>query len=167
VAAETESVFNTERDAKEHLIARISAEAKREGIELSEVEGKMLYFSETGWTLPDIFDVNAEFERDFDNDEYESKIAGIVRQIEKTNAEAGSDQQSLWDEAVVKLSDGDHYLLVLIGLGRSAPAREVSNWLPVAEAANKRPQGDLFRLIVLAFAVIAAMAVVFWLRGRF
>jgi len=85
----------------------------------------------------------------------------------RKNAEAGSDQQSLWDEAVVKLSDGDHYLLVLIGLGRSAPAREVSNWLPVAEAANKRPQGDLFRLIVLAFAVIAAMAVVFWLRGRF
>jgi hypothetical protein len=161
------SEFKTERDAKEHLIARISAKAQQQGIELSEVERKMLYFSETGWTLPGILDVNAEFERDYDNDEYESKIAGVVRSIEQNNSELGGSEQSLWDEAVIKLSEGDHYLLVLIGLGRSAPDRRLSSWLPAAGVVNKRPNGDFFRLIVVAFAVLAAVAVVFWLRSRF
>jgi len=65
--------FKTEREAKEFLIGRILAEAERTGIEINEVERKMLYFSETGWSLPGILDVNAEFERDYDNDEYEAK----------------------------------------------------------------------------------------------
>jgi hypothetical protein len=47
-------IFKTTRDAKEYLVSRIVAEADRAGIQLSDIERKMLYFSETGWTLPDI-----------------------------------------------------------------------------------------------------------------
>ena len=155
-AAIPTSGFKTEREAKEYLVTRILAEAKKQGIELSEVERKMLYFTETGWTLSGIMEVNAEFERDYDNDEYESKIAEIVRHIEKKNADTGGDQQSLWDDAVLKLSEGDHYLLVLIGLGRSTPAGTSSKWLPAMNfhgTGTARPRGDFFRLIVVAVAL--------------
>jgi hypothetical protein len=46
--------FNSVRDAKEYLVGKIAAEAELEGKPLSEIERKMLYFSETGCTLPDI-----------------------------------------------------------------------------------------------------------------
>jgi len=46
--------FTSAREAKEFLVAKIAEEAQREGVPLSEVERKMLCFSETGWTLPDI-----------------------------------------------------------------------------------------------------------------
>jgi hypothetical protein len=118
--------FETERQAKEYLIGRIVAEARREQVPLSEVERKMLYFTESGSTLPNILEVNAEFERDYDNDEYEQKIAGLVREIEKQNKTATGDEQSKWDDAIVKVSEGDHYLLVLIDLGRSSPAGPLS-----------------------------------------
>ena len=153
------SGFGTEREAKEYLVARISAEATQQGIAISEVERKILYFSETGWTLPDIMEVNAEFERDYDNDEYESKIAGIVRHIENLNAEAGGPEQSLWNDAIVKLSEGDHYLLVLIGLGRSTPARKLSNWFPTFDSREGRPPGDLGRLLVVGVVVMVAIFV--------
>jgi hypothetical protein len=156
-ATKPTSPFGTEREAKEHLIARISAEATQQGIELKEIERKMLYFTETGWTLPNIMDANAEFERDYDNDEYESKIAGIVRSIETKNTEIGGEEQSLWDDAVVKVSEGDHYLLVLIGLGRSAPVRELSNWLPTFDSRKDRPPRDLLRLVVVGIVVAVAM----------
>jgi hypothetical protein len=163
--------FETEREAKEFLIARIMAAANRDGIELSEVERKMLYFSETGWTLPGMLDLNAEFEREYNNEEYEAKIAGIIRRIERTNAASGEDDQLLWDDAIVKLSEGDHYLLILIGLG-TTPARETAKWLPSMDfnaTGNIRPSGDRFRLIIVALASIVAMAgiaaVVSWL-GR-
>ncbi len=161
----------TERQAKEYLVERIVAEARREEVPLSEVERKMLYFTESGWTLPNILEVNTEFEQDYDNDEYEQKIAGLIREIEKQNETASEDEHSRWDDAVVKLSEGDHYLLILIGLGRSSPAGPLSKWLPAGNfygTGKARPKGDFLRLFVLALAVVFAMfaAVVIesWLR---
>ena len=58
------TTFQSARDAKEFLTARIVEEAKRENISLSEVERKMLYFSETHWTLPDIALVSEKFEHE-------------------------------------------------------------------------------------------------------
>jgi len=63
--------FPTVRAAKEYLAGKITEQAVREGAPLTEVERKMLYFSETGWTLPGIMAVSEEFDRDCDQDEYE------------------------------------------------------------------------------------------------
>ena len=156
----------TERQAKEYLVERIVSESRREQVPLSEVERQMLYFTESGWTLPNILEVNAEFERDYDNDEYEQKIAGLVRAIEKQNRTATGDEQSNWDDAVVKLSEGDHYLLVLIGLGRSTTTKLHSNWFPRSESTAARPPRNFFRLIVVAFFVLLITAVFVWFEHR-
>jgi hypothetical protein len=71
--------FATARDAKEFLVNRITTEAQREGVPLSETEREMLYFSETAWTLPDIADVNEAFDRDYDQARFEEKIGTLVR----------------------------------------------------------------------------------------
>ena len=106
--------FSTEREAKEYLIGRIVAEAQNEGVVLTDIERKMLYFSETGWTLPDMLEVNAQFDREYDNSEYEQKILGLALAVERRVEAVGGDDQAVWDQAVEKLSEGDHYLLVLI-----------------------------------------------------
>src|SRR5216684_3255056 len=61
--------------AKEYLIAQIVEEAREENIPLSEVERKMLYFTESEETLPDIWDVSGQFEKECDCEEYEAKIS--------------------------------------------------------------------------------------------
>ncbi|MGA8085714.1 MAG: hypothetical protein WCA10_00310 [Terracidiphilus sp.] len=167
----TTASFQTERQAKEYLVERIVAEAECEQVPLSEVERKMLYFTESGWTLPNILEVNAEFERDYDNDEYEQKIAELVRQIDKHNEITGGDDQAKWDDAIVKLGEGDHYLLVLVGLGRSSPAGQFSKWLPTGNfygTGKVRPPGDALRLIVVALALaafmFAAVVIEAWLK---
>lgn len=70
--------FSNAREAKEFLISRLVAEAQRENVSLSEIERKMLYFSETAWTLPDIMEVNNEFDREYDQAEYENKISRLI-----------------------------------------------------------------------------------------
>jgi hypothetical protein len=72
-------MFSSARDAKEFIVGRIVREAERESVPLSEVERKMLYFSETASTLPDITDVKELFERECEEAKYERKIAGLVR----------------------------------------------------------------------------------------
>ncbi len=79
--------FHSGQEAKEFLIAKIVAEAQRDNIPLSEVERKMLYFTETGWTLPDIMKVSEDFDRDYDQDEYEQKIAKLVARADKRYSE--------------------------------------------------------------------------------
>ena len=65
--------------SKEFLISRVVQQAQAQGNSLTEVERKMLYFTEILPSLPDIYAVNSEFERDYDSDEYESKIAGLLK----------------------------------------------------------------------------------------
>jgi len=133
------------RAAKEYLIGRIVAQAKQDGIELSEIERKMLYFTETGWTLPDVTEVSAKFDEEYDQDEYETKIAWIVNRIHETAGEA----EEKWNEAVEVLSAEDHYLLVLIN--------------PNFARHGTRPAGDIAKLILTAALVIAALMFGFWI----
>ena|ERR1035437_159591 len=148
------AMFESDREAKEFLAGRISEEAKREGMPLSEVERKMLYFTETGWTLPDMAEISEEFDRDHDQDEYEQKIAGLVRGIE-TREDARSEQDiEAWDEAVLKLSEGDHYLLVLI------------NPTLTSDGNAARSPHDRLKLWFTAFALIFGFFAMFALRDR-
>jgi hypothetical protein len=151
--------FKTERKAKEFLIARIVEQADSVGEPLTEVERKMLYFSETGWTLPDMMAVNEEFEQTCDNDAYEQKILGLANSARADDVAAGGDATDNWNAAVKKLSAGDHYLQVLI------------NQDLVSSASGKRPPGDFRRLLFTAFAVVVAIFALTWLfdtvRGYF
>ena len=109
----TEEKFTSDKQALDYVAGKIAAEAKRQGIPLSEIERKMLYFSETDWTLPGILEVNAEFERDYDEDEYERKICSLGQAIEAQLKNVSAEESDLWYEAIQKLSDGDHYLLTV------------------------------------------------------
>ncbi len=147
--------LETERGAKEYLVERIVAQAKHEGVPLTDVERKMLYFSETGWTLPNMLEVNAEFERDYDNDKYERKIAGLAGRIEQQNKAEGGTQRDAWEAAVEKLSEGDHYLLVLID-----PKL-------VASGGTVRPPGDFLRLILTALACAFGLLILLALYAHY
>lgn len=115
--------FHTVRDAKEYLIRRILEQAHRDGVHLSDVERDMLYFSETGWTLPNMMAISREFDQHYDQDEYESKIGQIIRRIHD-QPDINRDE---WDGAVQRLREEDHYLLVLIDGAANEPEK-TSRW---------------------------------------
>jgi hypothetical protein len=106
--------FATTRDAKEFLIGRILTEAQLEGVPLSDIERKMLYFSETGWTLPDITEAGDIFDRDYDQSQYEQKIAALIRNLCAKARKNDRNEFDTWKKAVQTLRREDHYLLVLI-----------------------------------------------------
>ncbi len=123
----------------------------------------MLYFSESGWTVPDMVQVNAEFDRDYDQNEYEQKIGCLVRAIE-ARQDRSQDEIESWNDALVKLSDEDHYLLVLVNI--TPPRATNPSWLPTLESGSRRPPGDRMKLILTAVAVVAVLFIVggFWMH---
>lgn len=108
--------FLTEKDAKEFLVSEIVNEAVRKGNPLSEIERKMLYFTESGWTLSDMDDVAATFDRDYSQPEYEKKISQLAQSARK---QLDVSKTKAWSSAVKRLSRGDHYLLVLLHLTKA------------------------------------------------
>jgi hypothetical protein len=106
--------FSSGREAKEYLVAKIVQEAEHEGIPLSETERKMMYFTETAWTLPDIWEVNKTFEKNYDQPTYEAKIGNIARKARAR--EESANELRAWREAVKTLKLEDHYLLVLLSV---------------------------------------------------
>jgi hypothetical protein len=83
--------------AKQFLISRVVDEAKVEGVPLSEVETKMLYFTEVHPSLPDMYEVNAEFERSYDSDEYEAKIASLLKKAREKDRSDSAHQGATMD----------------------------------------------------------------------
>lgn len=133
--------FGTVAEAKEYLISRILAQADRDGIPLSELERKIMYFSETGCTLPDMMSINREFDQSYDQNEYERKIGQVIRRV---HDDPNSQPDDIWDEAVARVRDEDQYLLVLIDNARRKPF--------------KRTRSDTVRLILTAL-VASALAI--------
>jgi hypothetical protein len=156
--------FATEREALDFLAATIAAEAKRENVPLSEVERKMLYFSETEWTLPDMARVSAEFDRDCDQDEYEQKIAGLIRGL--TGQFKSKEESDAWDAAVGGLGDGDRYFQVLLGLSHKKPAGHPAahGFLPTLDRPVVRPPHDTLKLWIAAFIAVFVLLGIVTLR---
>jgi hypothetical protein len=117
------SRFSSEREAKEYLVGEIAREAERQGRPLSEIEQKMLYFSESGWTVPDMAEVAETFEQQFDSTKYERRIGDLARSAHKRAGKAGATS---WSEAVRRLERGDHYLLVMVGQAGSRRPGELT-----------------------------------------
>jgi hypothetical protein len=127
--------FHSTREAKEFLISRIVEEAQREGIVLSATERKMLYFSETARTLPDMDTVSDEFDSAYNQRDYEKKIARLIRKVGKRVRQDSPAEYDNWLRAIRRLESEDHYLLVMI------------------KQAGLRPRGDLLRLWGTGFVV--------------
>ena len=133
--------FHSGRDAEEFLISHIVAEAERENIPLSEVERKMLYFTESGWTLPDIMQVNEDFDREYDQGEYEQKIAKLIAKSDRRIRKGPRHDYDRWWAAIRFLEREDHYISVMVRL------------------ADLRPRGDQLRLFVTGLAIVGVILV--------
>lgn len=98
----------------------------------------MLYFSETGWTLPDIDKVSEAFASEYDYDEYEKKIKSLIHNVRTRAGKEDNAEFAAWSDAIRTLSKEDHYLLVMIDQAGSFG----------------RPRGDLLRLWATGISVV-------------
>jgi hypothetical protein len=137
------------REAKIFLASRIAEEAERQGLPLHEIERKMLYYAERGWTLPDMEDVNDAIAQQLDQRAYEKRIGLLIRSLRAQLRATGGDEYESWNNAIAELklardeNNEQHYLLTLI--------------------AKAQPEGEIARLVVTALVVIGVMLLAIYL----
>jgi hypothetical protein len=111
----------------------------RDAIPFSDVERKMLLFSEVGWAPPDTMEVAAEFDRQFDQAEYEKKVATITKHLDKRLRKDSPAEHDDWKLAVEYLKRKDHYINVMIA------------------RASLRPPWDQLKLFATALLLAAGL----------
>jgi hypothetical protein len=129
------SRFADQRQAKEFAIGLIASEAERARVPLSELERKMLYFSETGWTVPGMAEAAQRFESEYDSRQYEKKIAALIKKLQTRLKSDDPNTLKAWLDALEKLSEGDHYLLVLARVDAAPPHRPPHDFLKLCVTA--------------------------------
>jgi hypothetical protein len=135
--------FHSVQEAKEFIAANIAAQAQRDATTLSDIERKMLLFSEVGWAPPDIMEVSDEFDRQYDPNEYEKKISTIIKHLDKRLQKDSPAEYDDWKSAVQYLRRKDHYVNIMI------------------RQAGLRPTGDRLKLWATGLALVGAF--VAWL----
>ena len=101
-------------DATEFIVTTLAAEANREGSPLSEIEEKIMYFSETAWTLSNMDAISARFDAEYDQVSYEERIAELIRRYQIRIRSENPDEAAHWEKAVKAVQKEDRYLLVLL-----------------------------------------------------
>lgn len=126
-------------EAKDFLVQQAAEQAALENVPLSDLEKRMMYFTETGEMRENAIQLNDAFEAEYDTEQYEAKISELMHhahaRIRKENPEATEQ----WKEAIKQLYKGDHYLLVLCKGGSGEQPQ--------------RPPHDLLKLLGTAILV--------------
>lgn len=113
-------MIGTQIEARRFFIDKVLAEARNQGIALTDAEQQMLCWSESApesTADPDLVDRLAA---EISDEDYESKVSALLKAALQRDLE--SDKHALDDyrRAYALLSQGDHYILVMIdrALGR-------------------------------------------------
>ena len=109
-----------EREAKDFLVQQAAEQASLEDVPLSDLEKRMMYFTESGYVPEDPIKLNEEFEAQYDTQEYEEKISKLLKNAHKRISAESEAKRQTWDDAIKVLGAGDHYIMVMCdGMGFS------------------------------------------------
>lgn len=107
-------MFTSQGHAKRFFVDKIAAQAVTEGTPLSDAERQMLSFSESAPGFAVDPALVEKLQAEISDEEYEAKITGLIERTWKRDIERDGNAGNLYREAFTTLSQGDHYLLIMI-----------------------------------------------------
>jgi hypothetical protein len=115
------------QEAKDFLVQEIATEAQMEGTPLSELERRMLYFTESDDADEDPVALNEQFTPQYDSAGYEKKISLLVAHAYRKIKRENPDKLRLWNDALRVLRKGDHYILMFCK--QPNPSKPWGSWI--------------------------------------
>jgi hypothetical protein len=107
-------VFTSQGQAKRFFVQKVIAQAATEGVALSDAEQRMLSCSESDPEFVVSPGLVEKLQAEISDHAYEAKIASLIEGAWKRDVESDSNARAVYREAFTVLSQGDHYLLVMI-----------------------------------------------------
>jgi hypothetical protein len=140
------------KEAKDFLVQQTTEQATRENIPLSDIEKKMMYFTESDTaSCGNPVELNDSFEAQYDTAEYEAKISRLLHHAYNRLKVEDPERIRNWDQAIRTLRKGDHYFLVLWDL----------------KLPSEHPTRDFFKLLGIGLLVAVGIAIATLLAAEY
>jgi hypothetical protein len=133
-------------EAKDFLVQQAAEQGALENVPLSDLEKRMMYFTETGEMRENPIKLNEAFEAEYNTEEYEAKISNLLHRAYKRLRKEDDTKSRTWDSAIKCLKQGDHYLLLMWDMQPGG-----------ARPSSERPPYDSLKLLGAGILVAAAM----------
>lgn len=151
------------RQAKDFLVQQASEQAALEGVPLSDLEKRMMYFTEGDSSCENPAALNEEFEAEYDTDEYETKVSELLHHAYERLKKEDPEKVRNWDQSIQTLRKGDHYILVVCD---DNPSREPATAHSVRDSLKLLGAGLLLATAFLVVAFLGAKYDISWDRFR-
>ena len=134
--------------AKEFLASRIVDQSRLENVEFSEIERKMLFYSEAHPSLADMDKVLEEFGQNYNRTPYEEVVSSLICNAYRRDRKDPTLSQR-WKNARKSLRWEDHYINVMMkrGIASATLARDFVIYVAI---------GLLVVVAIVISAVVAA-----------
>ena len=114
-------------EAKRFFVEKVLQQADTEGIVLSVSERHMLSWSESDPDFTPDYKLADQLQRQMSDEDYEAKISGLLKRGYTRDVGSDSGMKAIYKAAYSALSQGDHYILVMID---QALGLKVKRWWP-------------------------------------
>jgi hypothetical protein len=140
------------KQAKGFLVQQTVEQATRENRPLSDIEKKMMYFTESdASTCENPVELNDEFESQCDTPELEAKISRLLHHAYERLKKEDPERVREWNLAIRTLRRGDHYILVL--------------W--DTKPPSEHPIRESFKLLGIGMLVAVGIFIVIVLQAKY
>lgn len=107
-------MVHNQTEARRFFVDKVIQKADNENIALSEDERQMLSWSESAPDSVRDPDLAERLAAHISNSDYEAKVAGLLRRSFADEIARDPEAKELWQQARSVLTQGDHYILVMI-----------------------------------------------------
>lgn len=104
--------------AMDFLVEQTAVQAALDGVTLTDLEKRMMYFTEEPDSAENPIVLNDEFEAEYEMATYEAKMSKLLHRAYARVKKENPETARTWNESVRILKRGDHYILVLWGVLR-------------------------------------------------
>ena len=151
------------RQAKDFLVQQASEQAALESVQLSDLEKRMMYFTESDSSCENPAALNEEFEAQDDTEEYETKLSELLHHAYERLKKENPEKVRNWDQSIETLRNGDHYILVL---WNDNPSSEPTSGRSASDSLKLLGAGLLLATVFLVVPFLAAKFNISWDRFR-
>jgi hypothetical protein len=119
------------KQAKDFLVEQTAQQAALENVPLSDLEKRMMYFTESDPSYDDYIGLTAEFEEQYDTAAYETKVSRLLHNAHARLKKENPKKFREWGQATRLLRKGDHYILILLGQSPSSSRPSLRYYLMI------------------------------------
>lgn len=138
------------KQAKDFLVQQTTEQAALDGLSLSDLEKRMMYFTESDASCENPLELNEEFEAQYDTSEYETKVSRLLHHAYNRLKSDDLGKMRKRNLAIRTLRRGDHYVLVLWDIN----------------PPSERPIGDFFKLATVGMLTAVGIGIAIFLSAK-